>query len=110
MKTDKIKTMGNVLNELNESYVDLLNAMKEAGKEVKTTRNLWRNGNRSKLVRLGLALILFPEPTPISEIVGACFVAAGAIQKRIRERAIYIEDIYKTFQGTLKLIHATRSQ
>lgn len=108
MKTDEIKTVANVLNKLNESYVDLLNAMKETIKEVKTTRKLWRDGSRSRLIKLGLALILFPEPTPISETVGACFVAAGAIQNGIRNRAIYIEDIYKTFQGTLKEVRMAK--
>ena len=101
MKTD-VKTAVDILNELNGSYADLLNSMKESIKEVKITRKLWRNGEESRLIKLGLKLILFPEPTPIIETVGVCFIAAGAIQKGIKNQTIYIEDIFKTFQSTLK--------
>jgi hypothetical protein len=45
---------------------------------------------------------VFPEPTPISETVGACFVAAGIIQKGVKNRSIYVEDIGKTFQNAVK--------
>jgi len=53
-------------------------------------------------------LIVFPEPTPISETIGSVLVAAGVVQKGIRSRTLYIEDVYKTFQNTLKEIRETR--
>ena len=102
MKTDEAKTMVNALNELNESYGDLMQAMKGTVKEVRATKQLWRDENKSKLIKLGLALIVFPEPTPISETIGTFLVAAGTAQERIRRRALYIDDISKTFQDTLK--------
>jgi len=102
MKTEEMKTVVETLDELNESYGDLLNAVKGTIREMKTTRKLWHNGNKSRLIKIGLALIAFPEPTPISETVGACFIAAGTIQKAIRNRTIYIEDISLTFHNTLK--------
>lgn len=108
MKTEKIKTAATALNELNESSIDLLNAVKETTKEVKDIKKLWRDGNKSRLIKLGLTLIVFPEPTPISETVGVCFVAAGAIQKGIQSRTIYIEDINKTFQNILKEVWTTK--
>ena len=102
MKTEEMKTAVSALNELSESYCDMLKTVNGAVKELKTTKRLWKNGNESKLIKLGLALIVFPEPTPISETVGACFVAAGVIQKGVRSRAIYIEDVGKTFQRVFK--------
>jgi len=102
MKTDEMKTIINTAKELNESYVDLLQSVKETIKEAKSTKKLWRDGNQSRLIKIGLAFIVFPEPTPISETIGTCLVAAGAVQKRIRNRAIYVEDVYKTFQDVLK--------
>lgn len=104
MKTDEMKVAINSLNELNESYVDLIQAMKGTIKEVKTTKHLWRDKNKSRLVKLGLALIVFPEPTPISETIGTILVAAGAVQQGIRRRNLYADDVYKTFQNTLKEI------
>lgn len=102
MKIEEIKNAVSALNELGESHRDMLNAMNGAVKELKTTKKLWKTGNDSKLIKLGLALIVFPEPTPISETVGACFVAAGMIQKGVRSRSIYVEDVGKTFQQVFK--------
>jgi len=97
-----MKTTLNALKELNESYMDLIQTMKGAIKEAKAAKQLWRDKNKSKLIKIGLALIVFPEPTPISETVGTFLVAAGAVQEGIRRRNIYVEDVYKTFQNTLK--------
>ena len=108
MKTDEVKTMVNNVKELNESYGDLLQSVKGMIKEAKSTRQLWRNGNEPRLIKLGLTLIVFPEPTPISETIGTCLVAAGAVQKGIRSRAIYIEDVYKTFQDAFKDLGTTK--
>ena len=110
MKTDEITTMANTLKELNESYVDLLQSVKGTIEEVKSTKKLWRDGNQSRLIKLGLALIVFPEPTPISETIGTCLVAAGAIQKGIRSRTLYVEDMYKTFQDVLKDAWTTKQR
>ena len=101
-KSEEIKTLSNVVNELNESYMDVIHAMKGTIKEVKATKQLSRNGSKSKLIKLGLALIVFPEPTEISDILGTFLVAVGTVQEGIRRRTIYVEDVYKTFHGTLK--------
>jgi len=107
MKTDDAKTMVTVTNELSESYVDLINAIKDTVSEVKVTKKLWRKGNNSMLVKVGLALIAFPDPT-ISDIVGAALVAAGAVQAGIRRRSIYVDDIFKTFKRTLREVQDTK--
>jgi hypothetical protein len=101
MKTDEIKTLADAVKELNESYGDLLQTMTETTKEVKVTKQLWRSGSNSILIKLGLALIAFPDPT-ISDILGAALVAAGTVQMGIRRHTIYVEDVYKTFHYTLK--------
>jgi hypothetical protein len=102
MKTDDVKAAISALNELNESYVEVADAMNGISDQTKRAKKLSRGGNKSRLIKIGLALIVFPEPTPISETVGACFVAVGAVQQRIKSRSLYIEDITKTLQKTLK--------
>jgi len=102
MKPEQVRTATKALKELNESYVDLLGAIKGTAKAAGATKKLWHKGNNSKLTKIGVALIMLPEPTPVSETVGACFLAAGAVQKGIQSRAIYLEDITKTFKNTLK--------
>ena len=109
MKSEQIKSATKALNELSESYSDFFGAVKGTVKTVETTKKLWRESNKSRLIKIGVSLIVFPEPTPISETVGACFIAAGAVQKGIRNRAIYLEDIKKTFKNTLKDMLETRN-
>lgn len=107
MKQDQVKAATEALKELNENYIDVIGAVKSTAKVAKDTKKLWKEGNKSRLIKIGLTLIVFPEPTPISETVGACFIAAGAIQKGIKSRAIYMEDITKTFKNTIKDVLAT---
>jgi hypothetical protein len=104
MKTEEMKTAISSLNELNESYADLIQVMKGTIKEVKTTKHLCRDKDKSRLIKLGLAFIVFPEPTPISETIGTFLVVAGAVQEGIRKRKLYADDVYKTLQNTLKEI------
>ncbi len=109
MKAEETKNVAGALNELSASYSELLRAMTGTAKELETAKKLWNDGNKSRLIKIGLALIVLPEPTPISETVGACFVAAGLVQKGIRTRTIYIEDVYKTFQNTLKEVMTAKN-
>jgi hypothetical protein len=101
MKPEHVKNATKALNELSESYIDLIGAVKSTANTAEATKKLWREGNKSRLIKIGVSLIVFPEPTPISETIGACFIAAGAVQKGIKSRAIYLEDITKTFKNTL---------
>jgi hypothetical protein len=104
---EQLKTTRKALTEMNESYIDLLRETKETSRSVQAAKQLWRTGYKSRLIKIGMALIVIPEPTPISPTVGACFVAAGAIQKAVRNRALFMENVKKTFQSTLNEISAT---
>ena len=107
MKPEQIKNTAKALNELSESYADLFDAIKNTAKTAEATKNLWREGKKSRLIKIGLSLVVFPEPTPISETVGACFIAAGAIQKGIQSRSIFLEDVTKTFKKTFQDVLVT---
>jgi hypothetical protein len=99
---EQLKATKKALTELNESYIDLLRETKATAQSAHAAKNLWRTGYKSRLIKIGVALVMFPEPTPISETVGACFIAAGAVQKAVRSRAMFMEDVKKTFQATMK--------
>ena len=108
MKLEEAKTVAEAATDLAENGQDFSNVMRGVSRDLKSTKKLWREGNKSRLIKIGVTLIMFPEPTPISETVGACFVAAGAIQKGIQSRSMFMEDIRKTFQSTLKEVYATK--
>jgi hypothetical protein len=102
------KTAIKALTELAEAKSDTVNMLKGTRQRATATKKLWREGNKSRLIQIGMALIVLPEPTPVTPTIGACFIAAGAIQKGIQSRSIYMEDITKTLQSTLKEIVASK--
>jgi hypothetical protein len=99
--------MVKMAKELSESQTELAHAMKETAQAASETRRLWRDGRRSWLIKVGLALIAFPDPT-ISDVVGTAMVAAGLVQEGIKHRTLHVDDVYKTFQSTFKEVQLTK--
>jgi hypothetical protein len=108
MKTEEVKAATKAVNELTESYSDVFGALNGTACGVEAAKKLWRAGNKSRLIKIGVALIVFPDPSPVTECVGACFVAVGAVQKGIQSRAVFLEDVTKTFKNTVKDVLAIK--
>ena len=109
MQLEEAKAAIKAVTELSECQKELYTTMKGTSRQAAVAKKLWREGNKSRLIKIGIALIVFPDPSPITEIIGAGFVTAGAIQKGIQKRSLYMEDITKTFQSTLKDIYSAKS-
>jgi hypothetical protein len=90
------------LTEANKEKKQLIGALEGNGRIASSTKRLFREGNKSKLIELGVALMVIPEPTPVTPIVGSSLIAAGAVQKGIRSRAAFAEDIGKDLRKALK--------
>jgi hypothetical protein len=52
---------------------------------------------------------MFPDPSPVGEIIGAGLIAAGLVQKGIQKRTLYIGDLKKTFESTLRELNSTQN-
>jgi len=110
MKPRELKTTATVLQELGLSYEETLEVMKGVAKDLRSIKSLWRDCDKSRLVKIGLTLIVFPEPTPISETLGVFVLSLGIIQNRMKKSALHIEDIYKTFQDVNRSLLRTRQE
>ena len=64
MESRELRTLATALQELGLSYEEVIQAMKGAPKDLRFVRSLWKDGDKSRLVMIGLALIACPEPTP----------------------------------------------
>ena len=73
--------MAVILRQLGLSYSETVEVIHEMSKDVKKAQNLWRGEKKSKLIKIALTLITLPEPTPVSETVGAAVLVAGLAQK-----------------------------
>ena len=94
-----MKRMAVVLQELGMSYAETVEVINDMAKD----------GHKSKLIKIAITLITFPEPTPISETVGAAFLVAGLVQNRRKKATLHVEDVYKTFQDVNKDILKIRN-
>ena len=113
MKAEEAKTASQTVTkaatEFSQNRKDTYNALQEAKLQGAANKHLWKEGTNSRLIQIGTTLILLPEPTPISVIVGSGFVAAGTVQKGIKNRSIYMEDIPKTLKSAFKEIQTQRT-
>ncbi len=83
-------------------------ALQETKQQGIVNQKLWKEGNKSRLIELGMVLIALPEPTPISVVIGSGMVAAGAIQRGIKNQSLYMEDIPKDLKNAFKEIYSQR--
>lgn len=108
MEKEKAKQTSKVLNELSESYIDLHKAIKTTAQTSADAKKLWREGNKSNLIKIGMACIMFPDPSPVTEVIGAGFLVAGAVQKGMQKRTLYVSDFKKSLSSIQKELRATQ--
>ena len=51
---------------------------------------------------------MFPDPSPVGEIIGAGFLVAGAVQKGIQNRSVFVGDIKKNLENTLRELNTVQ--
>ena len=95
---------GNVVvaaKELGEAYEETASLLAEFAEGVHETSNLYGSGNQgagAALVSLGVALIVFPEPTFISDVTGCGIVAAGLAYQKLVPPPLSVDDIYSSIE------------
>jgi len=109
VKPEELKNVAVMLRELGLSYEETLDAMKGVAKDSHFVGRLWRDGDKTRLVKIGLVLIAFPDPT-VTDIVGAVLVSAGIIQAKIKRSTLHVEDVYKTFPKLIKELQISRRE
>lgn len=111
MKSKELKDWADALKETASNRAEtahvLHSSMSGLTRELQSAQKLWRKGSSPILIKLGLALIAFPDPT-ISDIIGSAMVAAGLMQLKMKNSALHVEDVYKTFPQVLKELASIR--
>jgi hypothetical protein len=100
MKREEFSSIILASKELGTSFTETSVLISNTASDLSVARNLWgngRGGSISPLVKFGLALIAFPDPT-ISDLVGGCIVCAGLVYSKIKPPPIYVEDVYSTVE------------
>jgi len=105
---EKAKQTSKALYELSDSYVELHKAIKSTTQTTAQAKKLWREGNKSNLIKIGMACILFPDPSPVGEIIGAGFLVAGTVQKGVQKRTLYVSDFKKNIDSIQRELRAAQ--
>lgn len=112
MDHKELKDLIDALNESASRRAEASSAIQSSMRsftgELKSTQKLWRKGGPNFLIKAGLALIALPDPT-ISDIVGAGMVAAGLVQMKMKNSALHMEDVYKTFPNVIKELSSIKN-
>ncbi|UCH32661.1 MAG: hypothetical protein JSV05_04610 [Candidatus Bathyarchaeota archaeon] len=104
-EVEELKKTVELLQELGEDWKKNISILKETKSEedvLSSIKRLCRENNQGNLAKIGLTLIAFPFPIVIDDVLGWSFLAAGLIQRRIKNSALYLEDINKTIPQLLK--------
>lgn len=101
MRPEELHAIIIALRELGLSYEETVKLVREVAKEAKTLKSLIgepsSGGRNSRLIKLGVSLIVFPIPTiGIKKSLGAMLIAAGLIRERMKP--MQIVDVYSAFQ------------
>ncbi|MCS7096046.1 MAG: hypothetical protein N3F10_03560 [Candidatus Bathyarchaeota archaeon] len=101
-RKEAVKYTVKAAGELCDIYADFSKSMMEMAREMKATKGyILRSERKPWLVRLGLALIAFPEPF-VSDFIGTLMVAAGTVQAGLQRRALYVDDVPKALKNLIK--------
>jgi len=113
-ETAELKKTVDMLRELGEDWREnkaIINDVARGdGDMLSSVKKLCKKSNQGNMVKIGLALIAFPLPIVVDDVLGWSFLAAGLIQRKIKNSALYLEDIDKTFSSVLKDLQEIRRE
>ena len=106
-KTDHLVTAA---KELGGSYTEsasLLSSFNSALQEVNGLYDHGYGGAGKSLISFGIALVMFPEPFMVSDVIGGGIIASGLLYNHFIPPPIFIDNVFDTIAEQVKAIHST---
>jgi len=69
---------------------------------LQSIERLCKSRNRGNMIKIGLTLIAFPFPIVVDDVLGWSFLAAGLVQRKIKNSALYLEDVNAALPNLMK--------
>jgi hypothetical protein len=104
MDESDLRDVAEAAKELGESYQEtacLLSGYAEGVQEANGLSGPGKKGTGAALVSFGVALIAFPEPTFISDVVGCGIVGAGLAYQRLVPPPLSVDDVYASIESQM---------
>ena len=106
-KTDHIVQAAKELGETFTETANVINGMNGAVENVNQLYDHGYGGAGNGMISFGIALVAFPEPTMVSDVVGGGIIAAGFLYNKFVSPPLYVDNIFETIQSQVKAIHST---
>ncbi|OGD60313.1 hypothetical protein A3K78_06630 [Candidatus Bathyarchaeota archaeon RBG_13_52_12] len=106
-KTDHIVQAAKELGETFTETATMINGMNGAVKEVNQLYDHGQGGAGNSMISLGIALVVFPEPFMVSDVIGGGIIAAGLLYNKIVSPPLYIDNVFETIEAQVQTIHLT---
>ena len=111
---EELKKAIDTLHELGKDWSENTALINDATKGnrvmLESIKRLCKKSNQGNLVKIGLTLIAFPLPIIIDDALGWSLVAAGLIQKKMKNSTLYLEDVSETFSSLVKELQEIRQK
>jgi len=85
---ERAKQTSKSIYELAQCYAETQKALKATARETAKTKKLWREGNKSNLIKIGMACIMFPDPSPVGEIRCRLFGCRGRPERHSKTNSL----------------------
>ena len=113
-ETQQLRKTSDILRELAEDWRMNMAIINDAARRdetmLKSIKRLCKENNGSNMVKIGLTLIAFPLPIVIDDVLGWTLLTAGLIQRKIKNSALYIEDVNKIFPNLFKELQEIKQE
>ena len=95
-KTDHVVTAAKELGGSFTESASLLSGFNSALQEVNGLYDHGYGGAGNSLISFGIALVMFPEPFMVSDVIGGGIVAAGLLYNHFVPPPIFIDNVFDT--------------
>lgn len=113
-ETQQLRKTGDILREFAEDWRVNMTIMNDVarrdGTMLKSIKRLCRENNQGNMVKIGLTLIAFPLPIVIDDVLGWTLLTTGLIQRKIKNSALYLEDVNKIFPDLVKELQEAKQE
>ena len=107
-ETDHIVQAAKELGGTYSETTGLITEMVECTRMVNDLYDHGQGGFGKSLISFGIALVMFPEPFMVSDVVGGAIVAAGMVYNKVVTPAGYIDDIYSSIEEQIMCLHGMK--
>jgi hypothetical protein len=110
MDVPKTNHIVKAAQELGGSFAESASLLSDFNGAIKEVNGLYDHGYGgagNSMISFGVALVAFPEPFMVSDVIGGGIIAAGFLYKHFIPPPMYVDNIFDIIEQQVQTIHST---